>query len=107
MIEAFIALGAAIFGGAGLKAVEAFINRKKDRADFAAQLRDELRVDITGLREELNRLEDRLERSRKMYYAVLHVYNLAKAHLVEAGLADKIIELDDTLHKRTHIKDEE
>lgn len=97
MIEAVIALTAALFGGAGLKIIEALVNRKKDRADFAAQLRDELRVDLASIREELQRVEERLERSRSMYYAVLHAYNLAKSAMIAKGLADEIDEIDRTL----------
>lgn len=97
MVEAIIALTAALFGGAGLKIIEALVNRKKDRADFAAQLRDELRVDLASIREELQRVEERLERSRQMYYAVLHAYNLAKSAMIARGLANEIEEIDQTL----------
>lgn len=104
MVEALIALGAAVFGGAGLKIIESLLNRSKDKADFASQLRDELRVDIAGLREELLRVEEKLERSREMYYAVLHAFNMAKSHLIECGMNDEVNKLEDSLQRRTRGK---
>jgi hypothetical protein len=53
--DAVIALLAAVFGGAGLKFVEALIGRGKVKFDVATQIREELRSEINQLREELRK----------------------------------------------------
>lgn len=97
MTEAVIAAIAAIFGGAGLKAVEAFFNKSKTKVDVATQIRDELRVEINELRAELREAESRLDKSRNMYYAVLHSFNLAKTKLIKAGMMKEAREVEEFL----------
>lgn len=94
MSEAWIALLAAIFGGAGLKVIESAMSRSKDRSDIATQIRDELRTEIQGLRDELRIVEDRLDKSRNMYYAILHAFNMAKGYLLKLGAMDAVKELE-------------
>ena len=50
-----VALLGTIFGGAGLKIIEAWLGRQKERATEAQTMRDELRKEIEGLRTELDK----------------------------------------------------
>lgn len=99
MNEAWIALAAALFGGAGLKAIEAVLNRPGRKADIQAQFRDELRSEIDALRKELRIVDNNLRYWRERYYAVVSALNLAKSFLAQAGLYDKLPELDIDLEK--------
>lgn len=101
MWEAIIAAMAAIFGGVGLKIVESLINRGKTKVDVATQIRDELRIEINSLRKEMREAEQRLDTTRKMYYAVLHAFNMSKTKLIEAGKFEDVKEIEDFLHRRT------
>jgi hypothetical protein len=76
--EAWLALVGTVFGGAGLKIVEAFLGRRKSRDDLAASLRTELRVEVSELRLEVHRLmeenrelEAALDEWREKYFNVL------------------------------------
>lgn len=71
----FIALMGTIFGGAGLKIIEAWLGKAKDRSTEAIGLREELRKDIESLRVLLDksgveerRLEEEIEKWRSKYY---------------------------------------
>lgn len=70
-----IALLGTLFGGAGLKFVEHWLNRKERVRDAGMALRDELRMEIDRLKEQMasaaaeeQRLEAEVERWRGMYY---------------------------------------
>jgi uncharacterized protein YlxW (UPF0749 family) len=67
-----------VFGGVGLKAVEAYLGRTKYRDDTASSLRTELRVENSELRlevhrlmEEVRELEAALDEWREKYFNVL------------------------------------
>lgn len=71
----FIALVGTIFGGAGLKIIESWLGKAKERATEAQTMRDELRKEIDSLRtqlekgaEEEKRLEAIIEEWRAKYY---------------------------------------
>jgi chromosome segregation ATPase len=71
----FVALAGTIFGGAGLKLVESWLGRAKERANEAASIREELRKEIDNLRSQLEkadaeeqRLEGLIEEWRSKYY---------------------------------------
>ena len=71
----FVALMGTIFGGAGLKIIEGWLGRQKERATEAQSMRDELRKEIESLRtqldkadEEEKRLEAQVEEWRGKYY---------------------------------------
>lgn len=91
MIElnsAVIALVGTVFGGAGLKAVEAFINRSRDKiekeksdAEIASHMREELRGEITELRKELRQVEGELDAWRQKYYDLLDQFIQVKTSL--------------------------
>lgn len=100
MAEAVIAAIAAVFGGAGLKLVESLVNKSKVKVDVATQIRDELRVEIGSLRKELKSAETRLDKTRDMYYAVLHAFNLAKTKMISAGMLDDVREVEQFLKSR-------
>ena len=52
-MEAWLVLAGTVFGGAGLKVIEYFLNRRKRTEDLAASIRKELREDVARLRSEL------------------------------------------------------
>lgn len=71
----FVALVGSIFGGAGLKIIESWLGRAKERATEAQTMRDELRTEIDSLRTQLEkgaaeekRLEAEIEKWRARYY---------------------------------------
>lgn len=71
----FVALLGTIFGGAGLKVIESWLGRAKERATEAASIREELRKEIDNLRAQLDkadleeqRLEGLIEDWRGKYY---------------------------------------
>lgn len=71
----FVALMGTIFGGAGLKIIESWLGKAKERTAENATIRDELRKDIDSLRaqlavadEEEKRLEAQIEEWRAKYY---------------------------------------
>jgi len=53
---------ATIFGGTGLKIVETWLGKAKERASEAANIRDELRKEIESLRAQLARADDEEKR---------------------------------------------
>lgn len=73
----FVALVGTLFGGAGLKLTEAWLGKARERSDAGAQIRDELRKEIDGLRAQLDkadaeeqRLEKQVEEWREKYWAL-------------------------------------
>jgi hypothetical protein len=90
MNEAIVALIAAIFGGAGLKAIEATLSRSKARSDVATQIRDELRVEVRELREEVRAIGASLDDWKSRYYRLLVGFNELKYQLLQAGHHDAI-----------------
>lgn len=75
MIEPLLALVAAVFGGVGLKIIESVLNRSKVKNDMETQMRAELREDVFGLKEELDKIEAALDVWKKKYYALLLSFN--------------------------------
>ena len=66
----WIALVASVMGGVGLKVAEHWLGRNKVRIDEAAQIRDELRLEIAALRDE-NRLQEQdLIKWREEYFTL-------------------------------------
>src|SRR6478609_9438782 len=71
----FIALIGTIFGGVGLKVVEQWLGRAKERSTEAAGIREELRKEIDALRVQIEksnaeelRLEGMIDEWRSKYY---------------------------------------
>jgi predicted nucleic acid-binding Zn-ribbon protein len=86
--SAVIALIGTIFGGAGLKVAEGFLNRSKNRlekekfdADTASNMREELRKEVSELRGELRKVEGELDIWRGKYYDLLDQFIQVKSSL--------------------------
>lgn len=71
---AWIALIGTVCGGVGLKVTEHWLGRSKIKIDDAAQIRDELRLEITAQREEIRQLEAERDKWREEYYALLQKF---------------------------------
>lgn len=82
--QAWLALLGALLGGSGLKIIEYLLNRSKVRDDAALQMRTELRDEIKGLREELRKVEDELDKWRGKYYELMDEFIRAKSDLAIA-----------------------
>ncbi|QJD50943.1 membrane protein [Streptomyces phage Bmoc] len=81
---AWIALIGTVLGGVGLKFVEHWLSRSKVRDDTAAQLRNELRTEIQGLKQELNNVEADLDKWRGKYYELMDNFIKVKSELETA-----------------------
>ena len=73
-----------MLGGVGLKFVEHWLSRSKVRDDTAAQLRNELRTEIQGLKQELNNVETDLDKWRGKYYELMDNFIKVKSELETA-----------------------
>jgi predicted nucleic acid-binding Zn-ribbon protein len=82
--EGWLALFGALLGGSGLKILEAWLNRSKVKEDSATELRNELRKEVRGLRDELRTVEDELDKWRGKYYELMDEFMKAKNDLAEA-----------------------
>jgi archaellum component FlaC len=65
---AWIALIGTLCGGIGLKVLEHWLGRSKVKFDESTRLREELRLELNGLREEIKSLEVEVEKWRRDYY---------------------------------------
>lgn len=81
---AWIAVIGTMLGGVGLKFVEHWLSRSKVRDDTAAQLRNELRTEIQGLKQELNNVETDLDKWRGKYYELMDNFIKVKSELETA-----------------------
>ena len=64
----WLALIGALFGGTGLKIIDHQLNKRRDRTDDAARIRDELRIEINSQREEISALSKERDKWRDDYY---------------------------------------
>lgn len=78
MDEAWIALAGTVFGGVGLKVVEQILGRAQRKDTTAASIRTELRLDLSGMRVEIeqlrsqvDRLDDEIDAWRTRYFSLL------------------------------------
>lgn len=74
MDPAWIALIGTVTGGVGLKVLEHWLGRNRVRTDDATRLRDELRTEITSLREENRQMEADVDKWREEYYNLRDKY---------------------------------
>lgn len=88
MNDAWIILAGTLFGGAGLKLVESWLSRNKDKDAHGTQIREELRTEITSLRDQLTKareeeakLEAEIELWRAKYYDLRDIYAKAQTEL--------------------------
>ena len=61
MSEAIIALIATLMGASGLKFVEWILSRNTRKQELDATLRNELRADVEGLRQEIHELKKEID----------------------------------------------
>lgn len=64
----WIALIGTLFGGVAIKVAEKWLGKSKERTDDAAQIRDELRIEISAQRDEIKVLEREVSKWREEYY---------------------------------------
>lgn len=81
MDTAWIALIGTVFGGAGLKVIEQILSRGQKGADTATQMREELRKESAGLKEELRTVEKELDAWKEKYFLLLQEYLEIKSHM--------------------------
>lgn len=81
---AIISLITALFAGTGLKVVERFLQKSKEKDDAATGIRNELRAELTALKVEMLAVERDLDVWKAKYYEVIEKYIIAKAHLEAA-----------------------
>jgi len=80
----WVAIIAAVFGGAGVKMIEKWLNRSTDKEDSGLKLRTELREELERLREELEKTKDDLEEYREKYYKLMDEFSQTKIDLEKA-----------------------
>lgn len=68
--QIFTALGGALGGGVGLKIIDSFLVRGKNKDDSASKFREEQRQEITRLKAELQETERELDNLKIKYYAL-------------------------------------
>jgi len=95
--QAWLALIGAVFGGAGLKGVEAWVTRSSNKDDSATQFRTELRDEVKTLRAEVSRAEKESDLWREKYYKLLEKFIEVRAKLSSMGVRDTTPTLDEIL----------
>ena len=73
MNEAVIGLIGAIFGGAGIKLIEAYVLPRAKQVDIATTIRDELRDEIKGYKQEVKDLRSELDEWKTKYFSLLEI----------------------------------
>jgi len=64
LTAAYPAIFSAVFGGVGIKILERMLSKKSEQFNDATTIRDELRVEIEHLKEEIDVLRKQLEDSK-------------------------------------------
>jgi len=89
--QAWIALIGTIFGGAGFKFIEAWLNRSQKKEDIAFKMREELRSEKDSLlkemavyKEDLRNAEKQLDEWRIKYFDIYQQLIELKSQLSEA-----------------------
>ena len=101
MSEGYVALIAALFGGAGLKIIEYVLNKSKRRSDVATQIRDELRQETQQLKREVDALEAALDIWKNRYYILIDALSYAKSILISLGRSKEVDTIEDKISKAT------
>lgn len=73
-----IALLGTLFGGAGLEFIKRWLGKAKEKDDTATALRNELRGELTSLKQELAAVEKELDEWKAKYYDVVEKYLTVK-----------------------------
>lgn len=89
-----IALLGTLFGGAGLEFIKRWLGKAKEKDDTATALRNELRGELTSIKNELATVERELDEWKAKYYEVVEKYLTVKIQYENALrlLADKKID---------------
>lgn len=97
---ALIALFSALFGGAGLKLVEALLNRKQKQYEVEKSLREELRAELKELKDDvsekmviIDKQQEDIAKLRKGYF------KLASRIILAYKNEDKMNELHEDIMK--------
>lgn len=73
-----------VFAGAGLKWIEGFLKKAKDKDDTATNLRNELRTELTALKAEIQATEKELDSWRERAYRMQEDLLMMKVQLEAA-----------------------
>lgn len=74
-MESAYILAGTLFGGVGLKVIEYWLNRGKEKVDLAAEIRDELREDLVRYKAEAESYKKESDTWRQKYYDLLDKKN--------------------------------
>lgn len=69
--DAWLALIGAILGGSGLKVVDTWLSKAKVKDDSASKFRDELRAEVSALRDDLREAVEEKDKWQEKYYELL------------------------------------
>jgi uncharacterized protein (DUF3084 family) len=73
-----------IFAGAGLKWIEAKLKKAKDKDDTATNLRNELRAELTALKQEMQQVEKELDEWKTKYFEAYEQLLMLRVQLEQA-----------------------
>lgn len=73
-----------VFAGAGLKWIEGWLKKAKDKDDTATNLRNELRGELTSLKAEMQAVEKELDEWKGKYYLLIEQYLAVRSQLENA-----------------------
>lgn len=73
-----------VFAGAGLKWIEGWLKKAKDKDDTATNLRNELRGELTSLKAEIQQTEKELDEWKGKYYLLIEQYLSVRSQLETA-----------------------
>jgi len=85
-----LALIGTLFGGVALKVTESWLGRSRAKVDDAAQIRSELRAELTAKNAEIVALEAEVDKWKGLYYDIrdLKVQVETELRIVKAQLAE-------------------
>lgn len=91
---AWLALIGALLGGTGLKLIEHYLSRPSRDAKTAAELRAELRQDLSNIRAELKSCQAESDKYQDRYWALVEENAQLKAAAALHGYkVDKVVEV--------------
>ena len=73
-----------VFAGTGLKWLEGWLRKNKDKDDTATNLRNELRLELVAMKADIQKTEDELDEWKAKYYEVIERLITMKAQLEDA-----------------------
>lgn len=73
-----------VFAGAGLKWIEAKLKKAKDKDDTATNLRNELRQELTSLKQEMQQVEKELDEWKTKYFEAYEQLLMLRVQLEQA-----------------------